>query len=80
MTTVQRLQRMEKKLDFLIEQQSKPTWVKVSFVRQITGWNKEKMRQARELGLIEWKKDEFGFFYNVTSLSPAFFIRNHHAK
>ena len=76
MTQVQRLQRMEQKIDTIVEIEQKPVWVKVGFVRAKTGWRSEKMRQVRQLGLIEWKVcDDGGFLYNIKSLDPIFFIK-----
>lgn len=76
MTQVQRLQRLEKKIDTLVETETKAVWVKVGFVREKTGWRNEKMRQARQQGLIEWKVcDDGGFLYNIKSVDPVFFIK-----
>lgn len=75
MTQVQRIQRLQQSVDKLVDKQEKPLWVKVSFITARTGWNNEKMRQARENGLIEWKKTEGGFFYNIKSIDPIFFIK-----
>jgi hypothetical protein len=60
--TKQRLGIAEKKLP-------KGTWIKAKEVKDITGWNKEKMRKARLLGWIEWEKNEqLGFIYNLHSI------------
>jgi hypothetical protein len=75
MTTVQRLQRIEKKFDSYIGKVEKPCWVKVGFVTAKTGWGKEKMRQAREQGLIEFEHRENGFWYNINSLNPIFLLK-----
>lgn len=48
---------------------AKPKWVRVSVITELTGWNKEKMRQARDNNLIEWKTDD-GFWYDLNSLHP----------
>jgi hypothetical protein len=73
LTQVQRLQRLQQTVEKLVEQDNKPVWVKVSFVKEKTGWSNEKMRQARNLALIEWRKDEVhGFLYNIKSLDPIF--------
>jgi hypothetical protein len=76
MTAVQRLQRLEKKIDTLVDVETKPCWVKVGFVRAKTGWRNEKMRQARQQGLIEYiRTNDGGFMYNIKSLDPIFFIK-----
>jgi len=59
----------------LTEQKEKGTWVKVSFIMDITGWNAEQMRRARQQGLIKYRKDpEKGFIYELESL-PTMFIK-----
>lgn len=70
---IQRLDRIERKLSMMIPEKKK-TWVKISFVTALTGWDNNKMRQAREQGLVEWKDDkEHGRMYNVDSINPIFF-------
>jgi hypothetical protein len=74
MTAVQRIQRLQKTVDTLVQKEVAPKWVKVGFIREITGWRNEKMRQARQQHLIEFEKREDGFWYNVNSL-PKVFIK-----
>jgi hypothetical protein len=40
-----------------IEKSHKPkvTWVNVSWITMLTGWNGEKLRQAREAGIIKFR-------------------------
>lgn len=66
-----KLSRIEKLLEAL--NKPKPTWTKVSAVRHLTGWDANKIRRAREVGLIEWKRENGGFFYNINSLNPLFY-------
>lgn len=63
------LQRIERKLD----KQAKPKkqWVKVGVVTKATGWDHEKMRQARENNYIDYKREN-GFWYDLNSLLPHF--------
>ena len=75
MTQVQRLQRIQQTLDRLVEKLEKPVFVKVSFIRSKTGWTKEKLRQAREQGLVEYEKRDDGLFYDIKSIDPVFFIK-----
>jgi hypothetical protein len=76
MTQVQRIQRLQETVNVLVEKETKPVWVKVGFVREKTGWRNEKMRQARQQGLIEYiRTNDGGFMYNIKSLDPIFFIK-----
>lgn len=76
MTQVQRLQRLEKKIDTLVEKQTTPEWVKVSFITRLTGWDNEKMRQARNIGLIAFEKRADGsWWYDLNSLNEKFIIK-----
>lgn len=69
---IQRLDRIERKLSFIASEKKK-TWVKVGFVTDLTGWDHEKMRQAREQGLVEFKDDATkGRLYNLDSINPIF--------
>lgn len=68
----QQLDRIERKLS-VISAEKKKTWVKVSWITEATGWDREKMRQAREQGLVEWKDDaKMGRVYNLDSINPLF--------
>jgi hypothetical protein len=77
MTTVQRLQRIEKKIDQLIESENKPCWVKSGFVSELTGWRAERLRQAREQGLVAYEeRHDSGFWYDINSIHHIFFIHS----
>lgn len=52
----------------------KETWVKVGIIRQLTGWDKEKMRNARLFGTVVFKKEGGVFFYLVESVAPQLII------
>jgi hypothetical protein len=70
-----RLQRIEKSLRALLlslKQDPKAIWVKVAFIQEVTGWNAERLRQARQQGIIKFKKISEGMFYDVNSLHPFF--------
>lgn len=70
----QQLDRIERKLS-VISSEKKKTWVKVGWVTDLTGWDREKMRQAREQGLVEFKDDAVkGRLYNIDSI-PKVFIK-----
>jgi hypothetical protein len=51
--------------------EAKKSWVKVSVIRQMTGWTTERLRRARENGEIQYKKDNTGFWYNIDTLNPV---------
>ena len=71
---IQRLDRVERLLKTLVREKKKSTWIKAGTVMLITGWNKEKLRQMRVHGVINWKNDN-GFFYKLESI-PSIFIRH----
>lgn len=62
------------------ERHAKPTkkegtWVRVGWITDLTGWNKEKLRQAREQGLVEFKEEGKSYKYKLESIHPLF-IKN----
>jgi hypothetical protein len=75
--------RIDKKLTALLNKKETPliseakqTWVKVSFVVMLTGWNKRKLYQARQQGLIVYRKTvEKGFEYLVESIPEQFLLK-----
>lgn len=69
-----RLDRIEKKLSVLLKQEAESSamWVKARVVTEITGWNNEKMRQARINGYIKYKDVKEGRFYDLNSLPEIF--------
>lgn len=61
----------EKKVD------KKPVWVKVGWIRNLTGWKSWRLHEARLQGIIEWRKTpENGIEYNLNSLPDIFIINN----
>lgn len=72
-------ERIDKKLTTLLNKepkQEKETWVKVSFVVMLTGWDKRKMYQARQQGTIVYRKtEEKGFEYLVESIPSQFLLK-----
>lgn len=79
-TIERRLDAMERKLDRLIRIYPKPkkqVWVKVSIIKQLTGWHgSEALRKARENGLVEFRKNVKGFEYLLNSLDHKFLLEN----
>jgi len=51
------------------------TWARVEWVVRLTGWNAELLRQAREQGLIEYKKEGKAYLYKIDSIHP-YFLKN----
>lgn len=56
-----RLDRIDKKLNTLLSDSRKEQWVRVSFIQSVTGCNREKLRQAREQGLVKCEKRADGY-------------------
>lgn len=55
---------------------SKPYWVKASWIMDVTGWDKEKMRRAREQKVVISKGDKAsGILYDLNSIHPQLFIK-----
>lgn len=69
------LERIHHKLNTIMAEQKKETWIKGHDVFQITIWNnKEKLRRAKNCGYIEQKKDKkMGIVYKLESINPYFF-------
>jgi hypothetical protein len=51
------------------------TWAGPSWVTDLTGWRKEKLRQAREQGLIIYRAAGTGYEYLLESI-PVLFLKN----
>jgi len=68
----QEFNRLHAKLNNLMAAQKKETWIKVGFLTELTGWNNEKLRQAREQGIVKRKKTPEGWFYLLESVPEQF--------
>jgi hypothetical protein len=70
------LKRIDEKLTTLLnrEQGKTKTWVKVSIVQELTGWDNERLKKARANGLINFRKDKAKriFEYDINSIHPLF--------
>jgi hypothetical protein len=73
--TLQHFNRLNDKLNKIMEKQRQEHWVKVGFITQVTGWSAETLRQARQQGLVQWKDNVDGRFYLLESI-PEIFIRH----
>jgi hypothetical protein len=68
----QQFELINKKLNTLAAGQRKETWVRVTWVTDLTGWNYKKMELARKHKLIEYKKDDEGYLYLLESIPEQF--------
>ena len=76
----QQFELINKKLNALAASQRKETWVPVGWITDLTGWDSEKMRQARESNIIEFKKNNTGgYLYKLESI-PEIFIKQKQAS
>lgn len=70
------LRRINQKLTSILQEQKKETWVGPSFIREITGWDREKLRQARQQHIIQYKPSPGGgWVYKVESIPQPFLIK-----
>lgn len=67
------LRRLERKIDR--QNNPRPVWVKVSFVKDLTGWEGDKLNDAVDQGLVIRRKDKRGFWYNASSIPQIFIIK-----
>jgi hypothetical protein len=75
MSNDQTIKRIDGKLSALLQEVKKPpveTWVKVSIIQSLTGWDKEGMRTARMNGLVKMKREKGEIFYLLESLNEIF--------
>lgn len=71
----QQFELINKKLNALAAQQRKDTWVTAHWITDLTGWDNEKMRQARDSKIIEFKRSQTGgYLYKLESI-PEIFIK-----
>lgn len=74
-----RLDRIDKKLNALAAEQRQSTWAGPSWVTELTGWDKEKLRQARDQKIVEFKRSQGGgYLYKLESI-PEIFIKQKQA-
>lgn len=71
-----KIDRLNEKLTVLLNKPTKKTWVKVSIVSSLTGWDFRAMAKARDNGLIEYRKDESGIFTYALESIPEIFIKS----
>ncbi len=65
--------RLHRELKALKAAKEKVTWVPPGWVTDLTGWNNEKLRQAREQKIVECKRSEGGgWLYKLESIPEQF--------
>lgn len=73
-----RLAKIERILTAMTESKKGESWTKVGFVYELTGWDREKMRRAREQGLIHYKDTPEGRVYDINSIPQQFLRAKEH--
>jgi len=70
-------EKLHKKLNDMMASERKATWVGPGWVTDITGWNNEKLRQARDQHIVEFKRSEGGgYVYRLESIPEIFILKN----
>jgi hypothetical protein len=65
--------RLNKKLNEIATVQRKETWVSAGWISDLTGWDREKLRQAREQKIVEVKRSAGGgWLYKLESIPEQF--------
>jgi hypothetical protein len=66
-------ERLNKKLNDIATAQRKETWVSAGWVSDLTGWDREKLRQAREQNIVQVKRSSGGgWLYKLESIPEQF--------
>lgn len=60
--------------DLLIKAKTKETWVGPSWIMELTGWDKYKLRKARDQGIIKYAQKNSGAVLYVLESIPEIFI------
>ncbi len=67
------LKRINEKLNAILQEQKKspkPTLVKVGFIKEVYGLDKEGMRKARKNNLLKQVKRPDGIWYELETIHP----------
>lgn len=68
--------RIDSKLTTLLNKTPRQTWVKVTFIQDLTGWTAERLRQARNEKIIQYRETSTkSFEYLLESLPEQFIIK-----
>ena len=69
-------EKLHRELKAIAASQKKETWVSPGFVTDLTGWNSEKLRQARVQKIVECKRSAGnGWLYKLESIPEQFIIK-----
>jgi hypothetical protein len=69
-------ERLHREIKALKKVQEKATWVSPGWISDITGWGKEKLRQARQQNIIDYKDSPGGgYLYKLESIPEQFIIK-----
>ena len=69
-------EKLHREIKAISVAQKKETWASPGFVTDLTGWDNEKLRQARAQGLVECKRSAGGgWLYKLESISDKFIIK-----
>ena len=72
--------RLHREIKSLKQEKEKATWVGPVWITSLTGWNNEKLRQARDQKIVEYKRSEGGGYkYKLESI-PDQFIKQKQAS
>jgi hypothetical protein len=65
--------KLQKQIKALVAIKDKSTWVSAHWVTDLTGWDKERLRTARDQNIIEHKRSEGGgWLYKLESIPQQF--------
>lgn len=75
MTLEQKIDRIYTMLREEKSKEKRETWVGPSWIKQLTDWNHEKLRQAREQKIIEYRESPGGGYQYKLESIPEQFIK-----
>lgn len=65
---IDRLSAMVSEVHKMLHEKSKPKYVKVGAIKELTGWGHRKMEWARRNGIIDYLETPEGILYNLNSV------------
>jgi hypothetical protein len=74
-TTEQKIDRLStivSEIHQMLHAKSKPRWVKVGAVTELTGWTKNKLQWARRNKIIDYLETPDGILYDLNSINENF--------
>jgi hypothetical protein len=67
-----RLSSVVNEIHKMLHEKSKPRWVKVGAVKELTGWTEKKLEWARRNGAVDVKRTSDGILYDLNSINENF--------